>query len=227
MDTHEISIAFHRRRYARLIEEYRTHWGRADFRTSMRISVLAFSLSLVAISYASNYANSRASNAVTDIVLSNIPVVDVSDWFVYGTFALIIFTCLLFFDHPKRMPFMLFTLAVFYFVRALFVSLTHLGPFPLQTINDFGTIITKLFFGGDYFFSGHTGTPFLLALIFWRTPWIRNVYLAWTLFFSIIVLLGHLHYSIDVLSALFVSYAVADIARWLFPKDHSLFMSAD
>lgn len=220
-------MAVETRSYPGLIFRYRSYCLKEGFLTSLLLSALAFIVSLVAIYFASNYANSRASNSVTDIVLSNVPAVDVGSLFVYGTFALVLFTTLLFLDHPKRMPYMLYSLAAFYLIRAVFVSLTHLGPFPLQTMNDFGATITKLFFGGDYFFSGHTGTPFLLALMFWRTSWIRFVYLAWTLFFSVVVLLGHLHYSIDVLSALFITYAITDITAWLFPKEHALFMSEE
>ena len=46
---------------------------------------------------------------------------------------------------------------------------------------------------------------------------LRYLFLAWSVFFGIVVLLGHLHYTIDVLSAFFITYGIVDIAKWLFP----------
>ena len=207
------------------ISSFRSQLKSRDFRISLALSSLAFLGSLVTVFYASKYADNRASNAVTDIALSNVPVFAVDDFFVYGTFAFMLFVIVLFLDHPRRMPFMLYSLSIFYFTRALFVSLTHLGQFPTRTEIEFGPTITRLFFGADLFFSGHVGTPFLLALLFWKEVRIRAAFLAWTIFFSAIVLLGHLHYSIDVLSALFIAYAIRDIACRLFPGEHALFVS--
>jgi hypothetical protein len=63
--------------------------------------------------------------------------------------------------------------------------------------------LNSIFYGGDLFFSGHTGLPFLAALAFWHIPTLRIFYLASTWYFGTVVLLGHYHYSIDVLAALF------------------------
>ena len=57
-----------------------------------------------------------------------------------------------------------------------------------------------MFFGADLFFSGHTGMPFLLALIFWDWRRVRYMFLFISVACAIIVLAG-LHYSIDVCSA--------------------------
>jgi membrane-associated phospholipid phosphatase len=51
------------------------------------------------------------------------------------------------------------------------------------------------------------------------------MFLAWSVFFAAVVLLGHLHYSIDVLGAVFVAYAVYHFVDRYFPKEHALFLS--
>ena len=210
-----------------LSRRYRHYAAQKEFRISILLSLLTFAASAFVVMYAIGYATDSASNSVTDIILSNVPVFEVDGLFVYGTLLLVVFIIGLLFANPKRAPFTLYSFALFYFVRAGFISLTHIGPFPIHTVSTFGfNIITSwLLFGGDLFFSGHVGITFLLALLFWKEKGLRILFLAWSLFFAVVVLLGHLHYSIDVASAFFITYGVFHIAEWLFPKDRALFYS--
>jgi hypothetical protein len=52
-------------------------------------------------------------------------------------------------------------------------------------------------------------------------------YLALTAFFGSIVLLGHYHYSIDVLAALFITHVIFQMSCWLFGRDYALFRSSE
>lgn len=203
---------------------YKLTWFDRHFRLSAPAAIILFALSVVANYYAGAYATERASNSVTDLILSNIPVIDVDWYFVYGAISLIVLVAIILIIHPRRIPFALHAMALFYFTRAVFVTLTHLGPFPMQAPLDFQSqLILHAFGGGDEFFSGHTGAPFMLALIFWHErPW-RWFFLACSTFFGIIVLLGHYHYSIDVLSAFFITYSIYHLALWLFPKERAIF----
>ncbi|MDO8576427.1 MAG: phosphatase PAP2-related protein [bacterium] len=217
----------HKSPHRELLRRYRHYGAQQEFRVSVLLSVLTFIASLITVFYAIGYATESASNAVTDIILSNTPVYDVGGLFVYGTIFFVLAGTAFIAAHPKRIPFALHTIALFYFTRAAFISLTHLGPFPLDTANsfDFGTILSRFFFGGDLFFSGHTGLAFLLALMFWYEKKARYFFLAASVYFGAIVLLGHLHYSIDVASAFFITYGIFHIAAWLFPKDRAVFLA--
>jgi glycosyltransferase involved in cell wall biosynthesis len=189
-------------------------------------TALSAGLFIVAIflnSYAGIYATESASNPVTDIVLSNVRVIDLDGVFIYGAFALTIFVTILLLLQPQRIPFGLAALGVFYLTRTVFISLTHIGPYPLPPTTEFGPIISKLFFGGDLFFSGHTGAPFLLGLMFWQTAWLRYVFLATSVILGGAALLAHLHYSIDVLSAFFITYTVFQIAVHFFGRQWAWF----
>jgi hypothetical protein len=208
-----------------IARRYKFHWSDSSYRFSAILATLTVFLSLTANFYASYYATEEAGNSVTDIILSNIPVFDVDGLFVYGTLALIIVVVVLCLSHPKRLPLTLFSLSLFYFTRALFVTLTHIGPSPDRVILDVGAFITKFIGGSDLFFSGHTGVPFLMALLFWREKRLRYLFLLWSVFFAVIVLLGHLHYTIDVLSAYFITYTIYCIAQWAFPMARALFFS--
>lgn len=229
MESSHSALPLHRhpRPHAELLRRYTHHVSQREFRISFLLSVLAFSASLAVVFYAIGYATESASNSVTDIVLSNIPQYDVFGLFVYGTAFFVLLGVALLAAHPKRIPFALHTFALFYFIRAGFISLTHLGPFTVNGGNnfDFGTIMTSFFFGGDLFFSGHTGLAFLMALIFWHEKNIRYLFLAASVYFGAIVLLGHLHYSIDVASAFFITYGIFHIAEWLFPRDRAVFLA--
>jgi hypothetical protein len=213
--------------YTVLIERYKEGWFDRHVRFSAALSIVLFLFSVFVVQPAAvQYATERASNAVTDIILSNIPVYNVDEFFVYGMFLLVAVVAGLLLAHPKRIPFVLHALTLFVLIRAAFVSMTHIGPpYSVQITSDFGEVITKIFFGADLFFSGHTGAPFLLALIFWQKPRLRYLFLAWSVFFGSIVLLGHFHYTIDVAAAFFITYGIYHLSLWLFPKEHTLFCS--
>lgn len=195
-----------------------------EFIKSFIISILFLAISLYINFRAGNYATEKASLPVTDIILSNIRVFDVDGFFIWGPiflFSLITILCLY---HPKKIPFILKNIALFTVIRSIFISLTHLGPFPTQIVVDnAASLINKFTFGGDLFFSGHTGIPFLLALILWHNKRLRYFFLAYSLFMGTIVLLGHYHYSIDVLAAFFITYSIYHIALYLFKKDKLMF----
>jgi membrane-associated phospholipid phosphatase len=157
-------------------------------------------------------------------------VYDVDGYFVYGAALLIVFIALVLLSNPKQLPFTLYSLALFFFIRAIFISLTHLAPFPIHTPIEFtsnvGIFLSHLFFSGDdLFFSAHTGVPFLMALVFWRQPILRYIFLLWSIFFAVVVLLGHIHYSIDVASAFFISFGIYHITMWIFSRAHGLFLA--
>lgn len=207
-----------------VVQRYRNYFSEREFRSELYSSILFFAASVIVSFYAINYANDVASNYVTDIFLSNVPVFGVDGLFGYGTIVLIVFTTLLLLTHPKRMPFTLNSLAAFYFIRSAFTSLTHLGPFPTLPPNgDWGTLLSHFLFGDDYFFSAHVGVCFLLALVFWREKVLRYVFLAWSAYMSVVVLLGHYHYSIDVASAYFITYTIYVLCERLFPKAFAIF----
>lgn len=214
----------HKSPHKEIARRHREHWAEEHRVIEMCISIAAFALCyLVIFPYSVGFANAHAGGSVPDLILSNIPVYNVVDFFVYGMFALITFIAALCIIDPKGAPFILNCLSIFVLIRSVFVSLTHLGPFPTHAVSDFGPAITNAFFGADFFFSGHTGAPFLMALIFWDNKTLRYIFLIWSVFFAVIVLLGHLHYSIDVLSAFFITYSIYRICVWLFPADYRLF----
>ncbi|MBY0472679.1 sphingomyelin synthase family protein [Patescibacteria group bacterium] len=210
-----------------LMQKYRTLWQQPPFRNSLCLSILAVMAGLVVNNFAIRFATERMSNSVTDIVLSNTPALPVNNLFIYGTFLAIAVSIIVAAHYPREIPFALNATALFFIIRSIFLSLTHFAPFTSHVADDFGTIINNAFFGGDLFFSGHTGLPFLGALMLWHVPTLRYFYLGMSVFFGALVLLGHIHYSIDVASAFFITYGIYHIAIWLFPKSYSWFRAEE
>ncbi len=211
------------------MKKYKHYFTDRDFMISVLIAAALLFISLIVNFYAVVYATDSASNSVTDIVLSNIRVFDVDGIFIYGAIILWAFIVLLAFKEPRRVPFVFKTTALFILIRSVFISLTHIGPFPnhilaspLDLLNNskFGI---SFFFGSDLFFSGHTGIPFLMALIFWQNKILRYFFLLASVIFGAAVLMAHVHYSIDVLSAYFITYTIYHLAEQLFKKDKRTF----
>ena len=210
-----------------IASRYRAAFASSAFRSSAALSALFFFASVVVSFYAINYATERASNSVTDLVLSNIPAFDVDALFAYGTLALIAFIALTLLYAPKRIPFSLYTMGMFYFIRSAFTSLTHLKPFPTNQPNgNWNVLLSHFLFGGDLFFSAHVGVCFLMALVFWRVKPLRYIFIGWSVYMSIVVLVGHYHYSIDVASAYFITYTIYILCEKFFPRSLQLFRSA-
>ncbi|MFH0804091.1 MAG: phosphatase PAP2-related protein [Candidatus Zambryskibacteria bacterium] len=198
---------------------YRNYFKDKNFLLSLLVSFLILALALVANYYAGIYVTEKASNPVTDIILDNIRVFDVDAVFIYGPLFVWFLVILILTVHPQRIPFLVKSTGLFYLIRSLFISLTHIGPFPSHIAIQSTGLFGYLGSGADLFFSGHTGFPFLLALIFWENKFFRVLFIISSIVFGIVVLLGHLHYSIDVLSAFFITYGIYHIALRIFRKD--------
>ncbi len=200
------------------------YWTTKKYLLDVATAVGLLVASLIVNYYAGIYATRNASNAVTDIILNHIRVYDVDVVFIYGPVFLYMFLTFLALKRPEQMPFLLKSLALFTFVRSGFINLTHIGPFPdhLHIASVFSAL-NYFTFGGDLFFSGHTGFPFLFALIFWEHKPLRYFFIAASLFFGIVALMGHLHYTIDVVAAFFITYTIYHLCCKFFARDKRYF----
>lgn len=207
----------------KILKKHRLHWSDKMFFQSTLIGLLIFVASIIANNMATMYATRMASSAVQDIFLDNVPVVNVN-WIVSdGALLFTLFVAVVLFWEPRKIPFTLRAVALFIFTRSAFITLTHLGPFPERSYLDPTEVFNVFNAGGDFFFSGHTGLPFLIALVFWEDKLVRHVALAVSVLFGVSVLLGHLHYSIDVASAFFITYTIFHLALKFFPQERKLF----
>jgi len=211
----------------KIFAEHKGFWTKENKKSlyqSFLLIVLAFIIQISAGHYSSRVATS--SNFVGDVFLDNLPVINLDFVVVFGAllFWMFAFTFMAF--RPKYLLFGLKAVALFIVFRAFFISLTHIGIYPHQIFigpDDAGFRLYKLFtFQGNFFFSGHAGFPFLMALIFWREKKWRWFFLSVTFIFAASVLLAHVHYSIDVFAAPFITYGIFKAAEKLFQRDYSI-----
>jgi hypothetical protein len=206
------------------VAKNRVLWLQQRYKLTVIISLAALVIVFFVNYQANLYASEAVSNYVNDILLDNLPVVNVDFFFFEGMAMFWVFVAILLLFMPEKAPFAIECVVLFILIRAGFITLTHLGLPPQHSYiepNDFLRYITL---GNDMFFSSHAGSPYLLALVFWDQKIIRWIFIAFSVFFAAVVLLGHLHYSIDVFGAFFITYSIFAIARYLFPFEHKLYV---
>jgi hypothetical protein len=189
------------------------------------VALFIFALSLVFQYYAGVYSAYQGTQFVGDLLLDNLPIVNLNPIIVEGALWAILGSTVLVLTKPQYIIFILKAVAVFLALRAFFVDVTHLGIYPNQIVPSksfFDQLYVALGLETGYFFSAHTGLPILMALIFWHERLWRSFYLFLAALFGVAVLLAHVHYSIDVFAAPFMAYSIFKLVQYLFAEDHRL-----
>lgn len=158
---------------------------------------------------------------VGDLLLNWIPATDLMSLYVWGPIViLIVFALYLFVYKPQLFPYALFAFGLIAFARAFFIQLTHLGP-PNDIIYLKKSELIKsgfdyLYFKSDLFFSGHVANSFMPFLIVKNKPFLKWGLFVGSLLMGATVLVMHVHYSIDVFAAFFITYSLYVIAGKVF-----------
>ncbi|HAM08758.1 MAG: hypothetical protein A2X05_00595 [Bacteroidetes bacterium GWE2_41_25] len=182
-------------------------------------SVLAgIGLNIASQTYLHNYmSEGKTLPMLSDLILDNLPVIDLS--LVYDIVCLIpIFLMFVYIAHKKeynRIPFILLMIGIFYIVRGVFIVLTPFGNPPMFGGSD------PLFNGFSKYElgvypSGHTGNVFMLFLLVKDFLYKKIILICLTIVI-ITLLLSHGHYSIDIFSGIFFSYAIKVYGMKHFP----------
>jgi PAP2 superfamily C-terminal len=212
--------------FKQIFNRHRNFWTRAHRISLLKILIL-FAMALLFQHFADLYVGHVTGVAVGDLILSHIPTFDIDFFVVQGVLILTVIILGLLVWKPRYLLFTGIAISVFILTRSFFISLTHLGVDPHEIVLDthtFGFGIYNLLYNSksDFFFSGHTGVPFLMGLIFWEEKRWRWTFFIISTIFGACVLLGHIHYSIDVFAAPFMTYGIFTIAQKLFPYAYSL-----
>ena len=162
-----------------------------------------------------------------DWLLRRLPLANTLPILSWGWFALHIYaSAVAVLYTPKRVPFLVYMLAVYLIVRTAFVFLSPIGhPAGMvdMRLHDyiFSRILGTWTFTNEFVFSGHTAIPFLFCLFF-KNRNMKLLMLAGSITMAVSVLLSRNHYTVDVLAAFLVGYAIYGISqttyeRWLVP----------
>jgi hypothetical protein len=184
------------------------------------VALIFFVIAMILYISAGDYTRDHGGVAVPDLILDRIGPYDLGFIFVW----LFILITALFFIHPvlfnpRAFPYVLNIFSLFVAVRSGFIIFTHLIPPPDAIIIHFPGYLNLLSFSNSLFFSGHTGLPFLGFLIYRKYSKTMSYFmLASSFVMAITVLLMHVHYSIDVFSAYFISYGVYKFGNFMYAK---------
>ena len=185
-------------------------WQEPRFRNKTIIALILVAIILILLPTFFAFIEKREGMVLQDFVLDAIPAKDVS----IPTFVVIWSVVLLVFYRIYQNP-SIFLVVAYGFIlmciaRVLTISLLPLNPPPgLITLKD---PIANIAYGGkgifitkDLFYSGHTGNMFLFFLCL-QAKWDKIIALAASFMVGILVLIQHIHYSIDVISAFIFTY---------------------
>jgi hypothetical protein len=185
-------------------------WKNPVFRWKLLTGMILFIAILSALPFFFLAIEARNGRVLTDFVLELIPPRNTS----VAVFFLIWSSCLLLIIRIFRDPHMLLVTLWSYngvtLLRMACIGLISLNP-PVGLI-PLADPITNLFYGAHYithdlFFSGHTTTVFLVFLCLKKKS--DRVYALFaTILLAILLLVQHVHYTIDVLAAPLFTYIV-------------------
>jgi len=185
-------------------------WQERRFRNKTIIAVLLVALILLVLPTFFAFIEKREGMVLQDFVLDAIPAMDVS----VPTFVIIWSMVLLVFYRIYQNPRLFLEIAYGFILmclcRVLTISILPLNPPPgLIMLKD---PIANIVYGGkgifitkDLFYSGHTGNMFLFFLCL-EAKWDKIIALAAAVLIGILVLIQHIHYSIDVFAAFIFTY---------------------
>jgi membrane-associated phospholipid phosphatase len=196
--------------YATSILSWSEAWAIRSFKTKTVVALTLVAIILFILPVFFAFIEKREGMVLQDYVLDAIPPMDVS----VPTFVIIWSMVLLVFYRIYQSP-MLFLVIAYGFIlmclcRILTISIFPLNPPPgLIELKD---PIANIVYGGkgvfitkDLFYSGHTGNMFLFYLCL-QAKWDKIIALTASFLIGFLVLIQHIHYSIDVISAFIFTY---------------------
>ncbi len=187
------------------------------FLFNLGASLILFSLALLLVKKVGLYAETLPSPALPDFLHSLFPPINVIFLATFGFLAVqLIFWLYFILWRPDRLPYALRVYAVFLIFRSVFIFATNFGA-PAARIDDIpllNFLFSGLYFTKDLFPSGHTALPFLGYLII-KDKFLKYFMLFWSIVMGASVIMLHVHYTIDVLGAFFVSYGAVGLHSWV------------
>jgi membrane-associated phospholipid phosphatase len=187
-------------------------WQEQRFRNKTFIALILVAIILTLLPTFFAFIEKREGMVLQDFVLDAIPAMDVS----VPTFVIIWSIVLLVFYRIYQNPH-LFLVVAYGFILMCILRILTISMLPLNP--PAGLIVLKdpianIAYGGngifitkDLFYSGHTGNMFLFFLCLER-KWDKIFALTASFLVGILVMIQHIHYSIDVIAAFIFTYFI-------------------
>ncbi|HED05151.1 MAG TPA: hypothetical protein ENI61_00535 [Ignavibacteria bacterium] len=192
------------------------------FKNELIVTIIILIITLFLFTRFLNFVQSRQGVVLPDPILNLFRPINLT-WIIFGLiYASIITAILSLANKPKLLVIAFQTYSLMLIFRFLAMYSIPLDPpmhmivlkDPFVELFSNGSILTK-----DLFFSGHTATLFLLFLVV-DNKILKYTLLVFTIIVGVCLLIQHVHYTVDVISAPFFSYASYRIAFLLNKKLH-------
>jgi len=162
----------------------------------------------------------REGLVMNDLLLKHFTPYNVSTTIfivIWGTALLSIVRCI---QQPSILIVLLWGYVLLTILRMVTITLVPLNP-PASLL-ELKDPLSNTFYGSkfitkDLFFSGHTSTMFLMYLCF-KNKWDRTVGLLASIIVGVLVLVQHIHYTMDVLAVPPFTYLIFIAAKKITGK---------
>lgn len=196
--------------YATSILSWSEAWAIRSFKTKTVVALALVVIILLALPYFFSFIEKREGMVLQDYVLDAIPPMDVSVPTFVVIWSVVLLVLYRVFQNPRLFLVIAYGFILMCLCRILTISLLPLNPPPgLIALKD---PIANIVYGGkgvfitkDLFYSGHTGNMFLFFLCL-EAKWDKIIALTASFLIGFLVLIQHIHYSIDVISAFIFTY---------------------
>jgi hypothetical protein len=201
---------------AKFVDSWRRALRNRHFTDQLLVTLAALLVAILLMRAFMNYTGARMGAVLSDPLLDlfipeAFPLITFS--FVYAGFLLgIVFL----FVRPFSLLLVLRAMVVLIFLRAICQFFLPLDPppdaiplaDPFIRIPGFRHVAPR-----DLFFSWHTALLTLLAFVTQGRD-LKIIFAVFALIVSVLMLLQHAHYTIDIIAAPCFSYAACGLARW-------------
>ena len=198
-----------------LMLNWKTAWAKKAFRNKLMIGFAA--LLIISICFPPFFQSIEKRDGITldDFILEYLPARDLSVYIFICIWASIFVALLKSVKRPILFLTILYSYSILCIFRYLSIYFFHLNP-P-ENIVPLIDPFTKFFYGNiyvtkDLFFSGHTATLYLFFLCY-EKKWAKFFALFVTVLVGIMLLIQHIHYTIDVAAAPVFSIIALKIAK--------------
>ena len=187
-------------------------WQERRFRNKTIIALLLVTIILTLLPTFFAFIEKREGMVLQDYLLDAIPAMDVSIPTFIIIWSMVVLVLYRIYQNPRLLLVVAYGFILMCLARILTISLLPLNPpTGIITLQD---PIANIAYGGngifitkDLFYSGHTGNMFLFFLCL-EAKWDKIIALTASFLIGLLVLIQHIHYSIDVFAAFIFTYFI-------------------
>jgi PAP2 superfamily C-terminal len=203
-----------------MTEKWQAAWRSKKFRNKIFAGFILLFITLATFPFFFQTIDERNGPVLNDWLLNILPAYNVSVAIFIIMWASTVFIFIRAFQNPDIFILFLWAYVMLSISRLLVISIVPLNP-PVGLV-ELKDPISNTFYGmrvvtKDLFFSGHTSTLFLIFLCL-KKKQDKIIMLSATFIVASLLLIQHVHYTIDVLAAPVFTYLIYRFAKRYFSK---------